>query len=190
MSQMEDKEARIAEMLDRPIVLVGLMGAGKTRFGRQLAKRLGVRFYDSDAEIEKAAGMKVAEIFEKFGEPYFRDGERRVMERLLGESRPRIIATGGGAIMNEETAAHVWDKTVSIWLKADISVLAARVGANRKRPLLKGGGAEDILSGLAERRYSTYGKADIVIDSSENTPAETVDKAIEALYGFICIGEK
>jgi shikimate kinase len=185
MADTSEKASEIAGRLDRPIVLIGLMGAGKTQFGRNLAKKLGLKFHDSDAEIEKAAGMEISEIFAKFGEPYFRDGERRVLERLLGKPGPRVISTGGGAIMDPETAERVFGKTISIWLKADISVLAERVRGNRKRPMLAGGNAEDILSGLASLRYPVYGKADIVIDSGNGSPAETAEAAIEMLHNHV-----
>jgi shikimate kinase len=186
--ETQRQAGEIAARLDRPIVLVGLMGAGKTRFGRALAKTLGLKFHDSDAEIEKAAGMSIAEIFEKFGEPYFRDGERRVMERLLGRKGARVISTGGGAIMDPAVAALVWGGTVSIWLRAEIPVLAARVRGNRKRPLLAAGEAEDILAKLAAARDPVYGKADIVIDSGGGTPDETAARAIGLLHGHVCTG--
>ncbi len=176
--------ADIRRMLDRPLVLIGMMGAGKTRTGRQLADALGLSFTDSDDEIEEAAGMSVSEIFEKFGEQYFRDGERRVIERLL-EQGPCVIATGGGAIMTPETADSVWSNSVSVWIKADMDIMVERTGRRDDRPLLQNGDPRKILTDLAEKRYPVYEKADIVLDS-HNGPIEAIlNQALEKLQIFL-----
>lgn len=179
-----DIKASVARLLDRPIVLVGLMGAGKTRFGRVLADALDVRFFDSDMEIEKASGMSIPEVFDRFGEPYFRDGERRVIKRLM-EQGVCVIATGGGAVMNPETAGHIWDKTISIWVRAPMSVMLERTGRSDRRPLLRDKDPEEVLGGLADVRYPIYQKANIVVDS-DGGPVDTVlIQALEKLYSFL-----
>lgn len=185
MMVVEDETIRrILRNLDRPLVMVGLMGSGKTRVGRMLADRLGLRFVDSDEEIEKAAGMTVSEIFEKFGESYFRDGERRVMQRLLGGG-VRVIATGGGAVMTPETAGMIWNGSVSIWLRADVSLLAERTSRNNARPLLAGGNQEEILTDLAQQRHPVYEKADITVDSHRGPVEAIANVAIERLDSFL-----
>lgn len=184
--QVHDEELieDIRRLLDRPIVLVGMMGVGKSRTGRQIAGLLGLPFVDSDEEIEKAAGMTIAEIFERFGEEYFRDGERRVVQRLLEGGRS-VIATGGGAVMNEETAAAIWEKTLSIWLRADLDVMVERTARKNDRPLLKDGDSRAILSALLEKRYPVYQKADIVIDS-HNGPAKAIlSQALEKIRDYL-----
>src|SRR6476620_10354207 len=127
---------RMPSAPDRSIVLVGLMGAGKTTVGRRLAKRLGLAFADSDEEIEKAADQKIADIFERFGEPSFRDGERRVVRRLI-EGPPKVIATGGGAFVDSETRALILERCIAIWLTAEPETLAERVKRRDTRPLLR-----------------------------------------------------
>ena len=164
----------------RPIVLVGLMGCGKTSTGRCLARRLGLDFVDADTEIEWSAQMSIAEIFEKHGEAYFRDGERRVMARLLG-SGPRVIATGGGAFINEQTRARIHAGALSIWLKADLDVLWRRVRRRSHRPLLKTADPEGTLRALMEQRYAIYGRADITVVSRDGPHDAVVNDAIAAL---------
>lgn len=174
----------IRRWLDGPIVMIGMMGAGKTRMGRLLADTLGLSFADSDEEVEKAAGMSIAEIFERFGEPYFRDGERRVIRRLL-EDRVGIVATGGGAVMTPETADLIFGNAVSIWVRAELPVMLERTARNDKRPLLQAGEPEQILRELMERRYPIYEKADIVLES-HNGPAESIlNQALDKLHGFL-----
>ncbi|MBI4031135.1 MAG: shikimate kinase [Proteobacteria bacterium] len=180
----EDIRRSVAGMLNRPIALIGLMGAGKTRFGRVLADALGLDFLDSDMEIEKAAGMSVADIFDRFGEAYFRDGERRVTKRLLDQD-VCVIATGGGAIMDPETAEDVWSKTVSIWVRAPMSVMIERTGRNDRRPLLRKGDPEKVLERLAEARYPIYQKADIIVDSDSGSVDAVLLQALEKLYSFL-----
>ena len=135
---------------EKPIVLVGLMGAGKSTVGRRLAKRLGLPFVDADAEIEAAAGLSVAGIFERHGEAHFRDLERRVIDRLV-EGGPRVIATGGGAFMNPETRALILSRCTAIWLDGDIDTLAARAARRGRRPLLASGDPRALLRALAEK---------------------------------------
>ena len=167
----------------RTIVLVGLMGAGKTSVGKRLAAELDLPFRDGDEEIEKAAGLTVPEIFELYGEERFREGERRVMARLL-KSPPHVLATGGGAFMDEATRAAIKDVAVSVWLKADIEVLAKRVGRKDTRPLLTGQDPKDVLSRLAEVREPVYATADLTIESGEKPHAATVEAIIKALEGL------
>lgn len=171
---------------DRVIVLVGLMGAGKSTVGKRLAARLGVNFLDADSEIETAAGMTIAEIFEKHGEPAFRRGECRVIERLLqdmhkGVPPGGVLATGGGAFMNEETRENIARYGVSIWLRADLELLLKRVARRNNRPLLKGGDQREILSRLRDERYPVYALADIVVDSVDAPHEEVVNIILEKL---------
>lgn len=166
--------------VDRSIVLVGLMGAGKTTVGRRLARRLGLDFVDSDHEIEEAAQMSVAEIFEKYGEDYFRSGERRVIARLM-EGPPMVLATGGGAFVNDETRALIIEKSIAIWLDAPIEVLVERTGRRDTRPLLKQGDPSAILSDLMEKRGPIYAEAHIRVLSSGDPHEAVVDDIVTAL---------
>lgn len=165
---------------DRSIVLVGLMGAGKTCIGRRLADRLGIEFVDADTEIEAAADCSIEEIFSRFGEQAFRDGERRVIARLL-DGTPRVIATGGGAFVNDETRANVRQSGISVWLKADVEVLLQRVSRRNNRPLLKQGNKRETLERLLAERTPFYEQADITVESGHESPDATVAKVIEAL---------
>jgi shikimate kinase len=164
----------------RSVVLVGLMGAGKTKIGRRLAVRLGLPFFDSDQEIEAAAGETIEEIFANRGERVFREGERRVIARLL--ARPaHVLATGGGAFMDPLTRAVIRRRGVSLWLRADLDVLVQRVSRRSDRPLLNAGDPRAILAELIERRHPIYGEADIIIDSGDGSPETTVSRAIVTL---------
>lgn len=165
---------------DKPIVLVGLMGVGKTTVGRRLAKRMNLAFVDADEEIERAAGLTVEEVFSRFGEGYFRDGERRVIARLL-EGNRQIIATGGGAFMNDETRALILEKAIAIWLDADLETLVKRVGRRNTRPLLKSGDPAKILANLAATRNPVYATAHIHVMGNDSPHEITVEKIIEAL---------
>ena len=165
---------------NRTIVLVGLMGAGKTNIGRRLAARLNLPFYDSDSEIEAAAGETIEEIFRNRGEAVFRDGERRVIARLLDQPT-HILATGGGAFMDPATRAVIARRGVSVWLRADLDVLVARVSRRSNRPLLKEGNPRAVLSELIERRYPIYAEADITIDSGDGPPDLTATRTIAVL---------
>lgn len=164
----------------RAIVLVGLMGAGKSKIGRRLAARLGLPFFDSDPEIEAAAGETIEEIFANRGERVFREGERRVIARLLGQP-VHVLATGGGAFMDPVTRELIARRAVSLWLRADLDVLVSRVLRRSNRPLLKQGDPRAILAELIERRYPVYAEADVAVDSGEGSPEATVTRAIAAL---------
>ncbi len=174
----------IRARLERPICLIGLMGTGKTRLGRLLAEAFSLPFFDSDEEIEKAAGMDISEIFERFGESYFRDGETRVLRRLL-DGPLCVLATGGGAVMTPETGEAVWKKTISLWIKADLPVMLERTGRTDRRPLLKNGNPEEILRTLMEKRYPVYSKADIMIESHGGPVEVMLNKALRGLHGFL-----
>ena len=165
---------------DRCIVLVGLMGAGKSTVGRRLAKRLDLPFFDSDEEIERAADRPISDIFGRFGEASFRDGERRVIARLIG-GPPKVIATGGGAFVDPETRALILEKCIAVWLQADVATLAERVARRDHRPLLRDKDPSAILESLAQVRDPLYAQAHIHI-RSEATPHErTVERILAAL---------
>jgi shikimate kinase len=164
----------------RSIVLVGMMGAGKSSIGRRLAARLGVPFVDADTEIEKAAGMSIAEIFQAHGEPYFRAGETRVIARLL-EGGPQVLATGGGAFMNADTRASIRTKGVSVWLRASLDVLARRIKRRGDRPLLKNADPIETLRRLIDERYPVYAGADLIVESRDVPHDTIVDEIIEGL---------
>jgi len=170
--------------LDRSIVLVGLMGAGKTAVGRRLAARLGLPFVDADAEIEKAAGRTISEIFEDLGEAAFRDGERRVIARLLA-GPPQVLATGGGAYMNAETRATIKAHGVSIWLRADLETLLERVSRRDHRPLLQRADPKTVLEELMRIRYPVYAEADLLVDSLDAPVTATVERVLGALSRFV-----
>ena len=164
--------------LDKTLVLVGMMGAGKTSVGRRLASVLGVSFRDADAEIELAAGCTINEIFERFGEPAFRAGERKVIARLLTEP-PHVLATGGGAFMDAETRAKIHETAISIWLKAPVELLLERVTRKDTRPLLRNTDSRAALERLLKDREPVYAQADMTIESDEG-PHESVVKRILA----------
>ncbi len=175
------RAAALVEVLGRRcLVLVGLMGCGKTSTGRCLARRLGLDFVDADTEIEWAHRMSVTEIFAKHGEAYFRDGERRVMARLLGEG-PKVIATGGGAFINEQTRAAIAARGLAVWLKADLDVLWRRVRRRTHRPLLHAADPQAVLRGLMEQRYPVYGRADITVESHDGPQEAVVEDVLAAL---------
>ncbi len=162
--------------LRRTLVLVGMMGAGKSSIGRRLGARLGVRFVDGDSEIEAAAGCSISDIFEFHGEEAFRDGERRVIARLL-EAPPHVLATGGGAFVDPDTRALIGRKAMSIWLRADIEVLVRRLKRRSRRPLLKDDDPRDTITRLMDERYPIYAEADLTVDSIE-APHETLVEGI------------
>ncbi len=159
------------------------MGVGKTTVGKRLASRLGLKFVDADEEIEKAADMSVADIFELYGENGFRDGERRVIARLLG-NQPMVLATGGGAFMNEETRALIMEKGLAIWLDADIAVLADRVGRRNTRPLLAGKDPKAVLADLAAKRNPVYAEAHIHVTSNRSPHDEAVRAILDAITAW------
>lgn len=171
----------------KTIVLVGLMGAGKTNIGRRLAQRLGLPFVDADSEIEAAAGETIEEIFQRHGEAAFRDGERRVIARLLGSPR-HVLATGGGAFMDPGTRALIRASTISIWLRADLELLLARVSRRNNRPLLKAGQPREILERLIAQRYPVYAEADLTVDTIDGPPEATLERVLVALGQFLQSG--
>lgn len=180
---MTSEAGPIAAPRRRTLVLVGLMGAGKTTVGRRLAQALELPFFDADEEIERAAARSVSDIFAELGEPAFRAGERRVIARLLA-GEPCVLATGGGAFADPETRALVRAEAVSIWLKTDLEVLARRVTRKDTRPLLRGKDPLAVLKGLAEARYPAYAEADLVVDGGDGAHATTVRRIIDALAAF------
>lgn len=165
-----------------PIVLVGLMGVGKSTVGKRLAQRLGLPFVDADNAIEEAAGMSITDIFAQFGEPYFRDGERRVIQRLI-DGTPKVIATGGGAFVNDATRALILSDALSIWLDADIDVLVDRVRRRDTRPLLRDKDPATVLRELAAVRNPLYAQAHIRVPSN-NAPHDTTVRAILQAIGY------
>ena len=164
----------------RPIVLVGMMGVGKSTIGRRLANRIGYAFADADEEIEEAANMSVSEIFAQFGEPYFRDGERRVIARLIERERI-VIATGGGAFCQEETRDLILDQAISVWLDAPIATLVERVARRDTRPLLKDRDPETVLTELMAERRAHYARASLRIASDNGPHERTVNAILKAL---------
>lgn len=165
------------------IVMVGLMGAGKTSIGRRLAARLGLPFLDADDEIETAAGSSIPDIFDRLGEASFRDGERRVIARLL-EGPPVVLATGGGAFMDAETRDRIAARGISVWLRADIDTLVRRTSRREDRPLLKDGDPREILTRLMDVRYPIYQLADIIVDSLDGPAEDTLQQVLESLEAY------
>jgi shikimate kinase len=185
-SPSASQEAQISAALGkRSLVLVGMMGAGKSTIGRRLAARLRLPFLDADSEIEAAAGMSIPEIFERHGEPHFRDGEARVIARLL-EGGPVVLATGGGAFMREETRKRIGDKAVSIWLKVDADIIMRRVRRRADRPLLQTSDPEATVGRLIEEREPIYCLADLTIWSRDVPHEKIVDECVEALHARLC----
>ncbi len=166
--------------LRRTVVLIGLMGAGKSTVGRRLAARLGVPFVDADTEIEAAAGCSIPEIFARHGEAEFRDGERRVITRLLDDP-PHVLATGGGAFVDPRTRAMIHEKATSTWLRAGLDVLVERCSRRTHRPLLQSGDPREILADLMAKRYPVYAEANIIVDTVDGPHDAVVDKIVEAL---------
>jgi len=175
-----NKDELNALLAGRPIVLVGMMGAGKTTVGRRLAAKLGRHFVDSDEEIEKAAGMTIEDIFATRGEAEFRTGEVRVIARLL-KDRDLVLGTGGGAFMNEETRALVKSAAISVWIKADFELLFQRVQRRSNRPLLKTANPRQTLHDLIEKRYPTYAEADVTVVSTDVPQDQVATEVIEAV---------
>ncbi len=169
---------------DRSIVLVGLMGSGKSAIGRRLAARLGMEFVDADAEIEAAAGLSINDIFEVHGEEAFRDGERRVIARLLGKPA-HVLATGGGAFMDPETRKRIKENAYSVWLRAEFDVLLRRVSRRNNRPLLNVDNKEEVLRNLIAERYPVYEEADVTVQSQDGPHEETVSLVVAELKRLI-----
>jgi shikimate kinase len=166
--------------LNRTVALVGMMGAGKSSVGRRLAARLKVTFEDADAEIESAAGCTISEIFERFGEPAFRDGERKVIARLLSEP-PHVMATGGGAFVDPATREKLKEQAVTVWLKAPVELLLARTQRRDTRPLLRSGNPRETLERLLEERSPIYAEADFTIDSEDGPHTAAVERIVAML---------
>jgi shikimate kinase len=166
--------------LRRTVALVGMMGAGKTSLGRRLAARLDVAFRDADSEIETAAGCTIPDIFERYGEDAFRDGERRVIERLLGEP-PHVLATGGGAFIDAQTRTRMKQSAVTVWLDVPVEVLLARVRRKDNRPLLKAGEPREILEKLLGERRPSYAEADLTIEGDNSPHDNVVERIVSAL---------
>lgn len=170
----------LARRIDRPLVLVGMMGVGKTSLGRRLAAVLDLPFADADHEIEQAAQMTIPEIFERFGEAYFRDGERRVIARLVDGAR-RVIATGGGAFANPQTRQLILGKAIAVWIDCDIDMLLERVSRNENRPLLKQGNPRDVLARLKAERESAYAQAPIHVISGNVAHSRTIGEILKGI---------
>jgi shikimate kinase len=182
-----DQAAELGTALGRrSVVLVGMMGAGKSSIGRRLAARLGIPFVDADSEIEKAAGMTIPEIFASHGEPYFRAGEARVIARLL-EGGPQVLATGGGAFMNPETRAAIRAKGISVWLRATLEILSRRIKRRGDRPLLKTSDPAETLRRLMDERYPVYAEADLTVESREVPHDTIVDEIVGGLRGRLVL---
>ncbi|HCP00805.1 MAG: shikimate kinase [Alphaproteobacteria bacterium] len=182
-SQTIDPQVTIYS-LERSIVMVGLMGAGKSSVGRGLAARFNLPFVDADTEIEAAAGCTISEFFERHGEAEFRDGERRVIARLL-EGSPKVLATGGGAFMDDETRTAITAMGISVWLRADLSTLVRRTAQRTNRPLLNNANPARTLEDLMEIRYPFYAQADITVESDDSPPNVTVERVVNALENFL-----
>jgi len=170
----------LARRIDRPLVLVGMMGVGKSSVGRRLAQTLGFNFADADDEIVQAAQLSITEIFDTYGEEYFRDGERRVIDRLL-DGRECVIATGGGAFVQPETRDLILQKGIAIWLDSDVDTLVERVSRNGKRPLLRGGDPRAIITRLKAEREPAYAKAPIRVESNSGPHSIAVARILEEL---------
>jgi shikimate kinase len=180
------QEAEISAALGtRSVVLVGMMGAGKSTIGRRLSARLRLPFLDADTEIEAAAGMSIPDIFESHGEPHFRDGEARVIARLL-DGGPAVLATGGGAFMREDTRGRIRAKAVSIWLKADADIIMKRVKRRADRPLLQTADPAATVGRLIEQREPVYQHADLTIWSRDVPHEKIVEECVDALHALLC----
>lgn len=181
--------AALGRRIDRPIVLVGMMGVGKSSVGKRLASLLDCSFVDADEEIEQSAQMTIPEIFDTFGEPYFRNGERRVIARLLNEHEESkdgiVIATGGGAFCNAETRALILDKAITIWLDSDVDTLVERTARRESRPLLRDGDPREILSRLREERAPHYAQAPIHVTSGSGPHVHTINKVLQEISQWL-----
>jgi shikimate kinase len=165
------------------VILIGLMGAGKTKIGKQLADKLDMPFIDSDREVEAAAGCTIAEIFERFGEENFREGERRVIKRLLG-GPPAVMATGGGAFMDDQIRQLILNNGISVWLRAPIDLLVERTSRRNTRPLLRQGDPREILQKLADERYPVYAQADVTVDVTGEPANRTTKEVLASVLAY------
>lgn len=168
---------------NRSIVLIGLMGAGKTTLGRRLSKHLNLPFKDADHEIEAAAGMDVAEFFATFGEQKFREGEEKVIARLLDDG-PQILATGGGAYMSEPTRQNIKQKGISIWLRGDLELLMERIALRQTRPLLQVENPKEVMQKLIDERYPIYAEAEITIDTIDAPHNVMIDRLLDKMFEY------
>ena len=181
---MSDKKISLPPSLtDQFIILIGLMGAGKSSLGHRLAAATGLPFKDSDAEVERAAGCTIEEIFDRYGEAEFREGEKRVIARLFGD-KPSVVATGGGSFMNDETRRLIKETGVSIWLRADLDLLDQRTQNRSHRPLLNQGNRREILAQLMQERYPIYAHADIIFDVNDEPAPKSAKRLVGALIEY------
>lgn len=180
----QEPAPRPAFMLPKTLALVGLMGVGKTTIGRRLAEHFGLPFVDADEEIEKAAGQSVADIFAHYGEAAFRDGEQKVISRLL-EGETRVLATGGGALTHPKTRERLKERAITLWLRTDIKVLARRVANKPHRPLLRERNPLDVLKEHMKTRYPLFEIADVVVDTGDHSHAKTVELVLDALKVYL-----
>ena len=179
------KRSKAPELvIDRPIVLVGMMGSGKSSVGKRLAARLSLPFYDADDEIESAAGLKISEIFERYGEPHFRDGERRVIQRLM-EAGPCVLATGGGAVVQPETRQRILENGIAIWLDVPLPILVERTARRSHRPLLNQGNPREILARLLEERGPAYAEAHLRVKTDQTPHARAVEAIVTLLREYL-----
>ncbi len=185
MPEDDDSSAPGRLSLTRPVVLVGMMGAGKSTVGRRLARRLGIPFVDADREIERAAGMPIPDIFETLGEDAFRDGEKRVILRLLSEGGAKVIALGGGALTTPEVRAAVRERAIAVWLDAPLEILVERTSRRRSRPLLERGDKREILERLLAERRPFYAEAPIRIESDDGPHNRVVERIVASLAAHI-----
>jgi shikimate kinase len=169
----------------KPVAMIGLMGAGKSAVGRRLAARLNLDFLDADQEIEKAAGCSISDIFAAFGEQSFREGERRVIRRIIEDNGPHVLATGGGAFMDPDTRSLLKQRAITIWLKAPLEILVARTARRDTRPLLRDGDPGEILARLMETRYPIYAEADLTVETGGTSADETAERVIAALTSWL-----
>lgn len=181
---IEEKPDPTRLSLPRPLALVGLMGVGKTTVGRRLAEALNVPFKDADEEIEKAAGQSVSDIFAAYGEAGFRDGEQKVISRLLDDG-PHVLATGGGAFVQDSTRSILRQKAITVWLRTDLRVIARRVAHRNHRPLLRNRDPMDVLKEHEKTRYPFYAEADITVDTGDQSHAKSVELVLAALKAFL-----
>jgi shikimate kinase len=178
--------AEFARRLDRPVVLVGMMGVGKSTVGKRLASLLGCPFHDADEEIERSAQMSIPEIFDQFGEDYFRDGERRVIARLMAtHDGPCVIATGGGAFVDPETRALILGKALTVWLDSELDTLVERTARKDNRPLLRQGNARETLARLREARRDAYSQAPVHVMSGSGPHVQTINNVLEGLSRWL-----
>lgn len=189
LSEAQAAESVRAALGRRSLVMIGLMGCGKSAVGRRLASRLNLPFVDADEEIERAAGKSITEIFADHGEAHFREGERKVIARLLGNS-PQVLATGGGAFMNPDTRGNIRKAGIAIWLKADLPVLMKRVAKRDTRPLLKNADPEATMRRLMAERYPVYAEADIIVESRDVPHEVIVNDVLAALRNYPGLAQK